>query len=290
MKKKLNIERIHIALLALLAVLVMGATIVVKISSFPAVTTPASGDLFLLASGATNKNVSYGNLKSSINATNVNGSGLANTLPFWLTTNRLSFVPNGEGILVNDGSGSLLWTTNVGSVVSTQIFNTVITTNLTVLNNLSVSNITVTNVTIQNNLTVSNLYTVNGNHNTLIVTQYVRLPWTTLTMSGSNVSAMNFAAASMFKLTLTNDGFLVAPSNLPGTNTAQTIQLFVAQDGTGGRGLTCTNGSWIIAGSGTSSNAVVSLTTNANAVTVLTFTTSPYSSTKVYGVVAAMSP
>src|SRR3989442_2232857 len=49
----------------------------------------------------------------------------------------------------------------------TNTYNTIITTNLTVLSTLTVSNITVTNVTIQNNLTVSNHFVINGKNNTL---------------------------------------------------------------------------------------------------------------------------
>jgi len=118
---------------------------------------------------------------------------------------------------------------------------------------------------------------------TVVVTNYVRMPWTTLTMTGSNVSSIDFAAASMFKVTLTNDAFFVAPSNLPGTNSAQTIQVHVLQDATGTRTLTMTNSAWVMAGSGTATNAVVALNTNANSVTVLTFVTSPFSATQVYG-------
>jgi hypothetical protein len=180
--------------------------------------------------------------------------------------------------------------TNTGAAGTTNYFNYVYATNLTVLNQLTVSNIVVTNVTVQNNLTVSNLYTVNGNHNTLIVTNYVQLPWTTLTMSGSNVSAVNLAAGSMFKLTLTNNAFFVAPTGLPGTNLSQSIQIHLLQDGTGTRTVTMTNSSWLLAGLGASTNAVPTINTNANGVTVLTFVTSPFSSTLLYGVPTAFTP
>jgi hypothetical protein len=119
-----------------------------------------------------------------------------------------------------------------------------------------------------------------------IFTNYVQMPWTTLTMTGSNVSTINLAAGSMFKLTLTNNAFIGAPSGLPGTNLAQTIQIHVAQDGTGVRTLTLTNAGWVLSGLGTSTNAVPAITTNANAVSVLTFSTSPFSSTLLYGVLA----
>jgi len=44
-----------------------------------------------------------------------------------------------------------------------------------------------------------------------------------------------------------------------------------------------TNSAWVMAGSGTATNAVVALNTNANSVTVLTFVTSPFSAAQVYG-------
>jgi hypothetical protein len=81
------------------------------------------------------------------------------------TTNRLSIANN---TLLLDGVA-------IGGSTSTNYYSTIITTNMTVLNSLTVSNISVTNVTVQNNLTVSNLYTVNGNHNTLIVTNALTL-------------------------------------------------------------------------------------------------------------------
>jgi hypothetical protein len=121
-----------------------------------------------------------------------------------------------------------------------------------------------------------------------VFTNFARFPWTTLTMSGSNVSSIDFAAGSYFRLVATNNAFLTAPSNLPGTNVAQVIQFAFIQDGTGTRTLTVTNGSWLLSGSGTSTNQVVPVNTNANATTYLTFVTSPDSATKVHGVPAAI--
>jgi hypothetical protein len=63
----------------------------------------------------------------------------------------LTTITNNVGILTNDGSGNFGFTTNI-----TQ--------------DITINNFTVTNLTVLNNLVVSNLYTVNGNHNTLIVT------------------------------------------------------------------------------------------------------------------------
>jgi len=129
-----------------------------------------------------------------------------------------------------------------------------------------------------------------GVSNIVTVANAVRMPWTTLTMTGSNVSTIDLNAGSYYKLVLTNDAFFGAPSNLPGTNTAQTIQIALQQDGTGARVVTMTNSAWMLSGSGTSTNAVPFITTNANGVSVLTFVSSPFSATKLLGVAAAIGP
>lgn len=96
------------------------------------------------------------------------GLGSANTLPKWSATNALTFIANGTGFLTNDGSGGFGFSTNIAQDVTIN--------NLTITSNLTVNTITVqSNLTVNNNLTVSNLYTVNGNHNTLIVTQAMTL-------------------------------------------------------------------------------------------------------------------
>jgi hypothetical protein len=205
------------------ALLLMGAVVITKTSQYPNLTTPGTNDLFLLArtNGAgTNFNIKYSDLKASINATNVIGSGSANSLAQWTATNKIGSLPNGEGVLVNDGSGAFVWTTNVGAIITTNIFNTIITTNQTIVNNLTVSNITVTNVTVQNNLTVSNLYTVNGKNNTLTVTNNLtivtngsltlsNLPAPSVLVLGTNRNVTN---ATLSGLTLGNDNTLTATS------------------------------------------------------------------------------
>src|SRR6266436_3204537 len=75
--------------------------------------------------------------------TNIPAVGLANTLTKWVTTNLLSYIPNGVGILTNDGAGNFGWTTNINQ-------------------DITVNNITTTNVT------ANNTYVVNGKNNTLI--------------------------------------------------------------------------------------------------------------------------
>lgn len=59
-----------------MALLAVAAT--VKISEYPAVTTPADTDKFLLASGSTNKNITYANLKTSVG---IPASNTVATLP-----------------------------------------------------------------------------------------------------------------------------------------------------------------------------------------------------------------
>lgn len=241
----------------------MAATTVTKISQYPQVTTPADTDLFLLASGSTNKNIKYSDVKSSINATNVNGSGTSNRLATWAGTNKLTSLANGtEGFVLGISNGIPTWVAVGGAGGTTNYFDITI---------------------------ISNAIFLSGKGNTLIITNNIQFPWNTLTMSGSNVSTLNLTN-TLFKLTLTNDAFIGIPTGFPGTNVGHTIQIHVAQDGTGGRSLMMTNASWVLSGSGTSTNAVVPLTTNANAVTILTWVTSPFSSSKLYGVAAATGP
>lgn len=123
-----------------------------------------------------------------------------------------------------------------------------------------------------------------------VITNYARFPVSTLTYnSGSNLNSIILTNASVFRLLLTNDAFFVAPTGMPTTNQCQTIILQLLQDSTGGRTVTMTNGSWVVQGSGQSTNAVLSITTNANAITMLTFATGLYSN-KLYGTVTPFVP
>lgn len=125
---------------------------------------------------------------------------------------------------------------------------------------------------------------------TQIVTNYIRFPWITLTLTTTNVSTVNLDSGTVFKLNLTTNGFFGAPSGLPGTNLAQTIQIHLQQDATGGRTITLTNSSWVLSGSSEAANAVPTINTNANGVTILTFASSPFSATKLYGVPTVFTP
>ncbi len=217
-----------------------------------------------------------------------------------VTTNTLA---NAVGVLTNNGSGGLGFSTNITQSVTYNNITTtnltvlnqltvsnLFTTNITVLNNLTVSNIVVTNVTVQNNLVVSNLYSVNGNHALLIVTNAVRMPWVTLTLTGTNVAQIDLNAGSMFRVYLAANAYFGTVANHPGTNTSQSIQIALIQDGTGSRTVTMTNTTWFLNGSGSSTNAVPSLNTNANGITILSFVTHPTNSVALVGVPATISP
>lgn len=149
------------------------------------------------------------------------------------------------------------------------------TTTNTVINSTTVNSTTINSSTV-------NYHLAKGSQ--LILTNDLLFAWNVLTMSGSNVSTISLTNGLMHKLTLTNNAFINAPTDFPGTNFGRTFQIHVAQDGTGGRTLMLTNSSWRLTPNG-STNQVAALTTNANAITVLTFTTSPFSSSLLYGVV-----
>jgi len=256
------------------------------ISSLPQITAPSTNTYFEVADmSATPKSrkLSIGDLRSTINSTNltlsVNGTNA--TTPNITNSANVTWSKNGSNLSASAISSVSVNATNT----TTPNFQD----SATVTWSKSGSNITAAAAGGDPAAPINNFYSTNnfflsGKGNTLIITQVVQFAWTTLTMSGSNVSAINLTNGTFFKLTLTNDAFMVAPINFPGTNFGNTIQLHVAQDGTGGRSLTLTNSSWQLSGSGTSSNAVASITTNANAVSILTFATSPFSSTKLYGV------
>ncbi len=154
----------------------------------------------------------------------------------------------------------------------------------------TVSVINVTNITVQNNLTVSNLYTVNGSHNLLIVTNAVRMPWVTLTLTGTNVQQIDLNAGSKFRVYLTNNAFFGGVANHPGTNISQDIQIALIENGAGAFGVTMTNSTWFLNGSSASANAQPTINTNANALTILTFVTSPTNAVQLLGVTATIAP
>src|SRR5439155_22652879 len=110
------------------------------------------------------------------------------------------------------------------------------------------------------------------------------------TISGSNISAINLGAWSMYKITLSTNAFFGAPTGFPGTNTSQSIQIALIQDSTGGRTVTFTNSAWLINGAGSSTNATPTINTNASGITILSFVTSPFSANQLLGVPTTIAP
>ena len=148
---------------------------------------------------------------------------------------------------------------------------------------------TITNTVINSttvNSTVINSTTINAHvakGGSLTITNAAIFRWETLTLSGTNVSSLNLTNSLLFKLTLTTNGFLDMPINFPGTNFGASFQIHVKQDSTGGRSLWATNSAWEV-GTDHSTNAMLAISTNANAVSVLTFVTSPFSASKLQAV------
>lgn len=71
----MNRKTTYTLLWAGLSLLAVAAT--VKISEYPAVTSPGNTDQFILASGATNKNITYANLKTAVNTGQATAAELA---------------------------------------------------------------------------------------------------------------------------------------------------------------------------------------------------------------------
>src|SRR6266568_4855867 len=122
---------------------VVGAALIVKkVSDYPNVTVPGTNDFFLLSitnAPGTNHNIKYSALKAAINATNL-------TLSVNATNANTPNLQDSATVTWSKSGSNLVATAAGGNVTNT--YNTIVTTNLTVLNSLTVSNITVTNVTV----------------------------------------------------------------------------------------------------------------------------------------------
>ncbi len=217
-------------------------------------------------------------------------SGGFSVLSNAITVVTISPIPGGNSLpaLNLDQYLQFKATTNRLTISST---NTLLLDNVPIVSGGATTTNTVINVTTINIET--NIFTVGKGGsltlNTFVLTNYIQFPWTTLSYASTSNITVNLTN-SMFKLTLTNNAYFGVPTGLPGTNLAQTIQIALLQDGTGTRTVTMTNAAWLVAGSGASTNAVPTINTNANGVTILTFVTSPFSSTLLYGVPTAFTP
>lgn len=143
-----------VPLLVLCAFLVLGATTIIKISSFPNTTTAANGDLFLLASGSTNKNISWAQLKQQI-GTNPPTVTIVNVS---ITTNAfISYLTNINQYVTNQYV-SFSYTTNLYTVNNFLQF---ITNNFLYTTNFYSDYATNSYLTVQNTFNVSGKATLN---------------------------------------------------------------------------------------------------------------------------------
>lgn len=203
-----------IALAVIPLLLFVAATIVVtKISEYPNTTTVGTNDLFVIASGVTNKNVKYGDLRRIIledgnpdtfNATNLYITEQIITSNFY-TTNI--FVENNEYV-------SNFYATNV-FVTNAYITNLTVN-NITNVNNEYVTNLYVTNLTVQTITNVSNEYVTN-----LYVTNLTVNNITNVTEVTSNLFVTNLYVTNLYATNIYNSNFFTTnlfTTNLYATN------------------------------------------------------------------------
>src|SRR5436853_3591994 len=76
------------------------------------------------------------------------------------------------------------------------------------------------------------------NIDNLTVTNFIRGPRVVLGLSGTNVTGLDLNLGTEFILRLTTNIFFGTPSNIPNTNTWQTIAIHLINDGTGGYSVT----------------------------------------------------
>lgn len=253
---KINLSNRSAGGLALLVALLCVAATITKISDYPAVTVPATNDLFLLASGATNKNITYANLKAAIGT---NGAGTTQYFDYSVVVTQSFKISKG------------------GSLSISNVF-TIYTNGVLTLSNLPAPAVLV--IGADGNVTNANLAGLTLSGNTLTAsggsvnsTNY-RSAVIALTMTGTNVddNQIDFLKTNQcYRLTLTGNAFFgdKVCTNVPDTNSFQWLQLNLVQDSTGARSVTFTNS--IFAGV----NGTFFITTNAGAWDSLTLINSP---------------
>ena len=214
------------ALLGAVALSLMAATVAVvkKVSDYPRVTTPGTNDLILLSvpatnglfgTGSTNKAVSYGNLKSSINAAN---QPTNSNLTLWSAIapsakqDALGFTPQATN------SNLTLWSAIAPSSKQAA------SANLNDWSALSTNALT-TGAPGQTNIyditIITNSYVVNGKNNTLIITNQLILQQAALTYA-TNVT-LNFDTQAYKTVSLTGN-ITFATTNL-GAGKSMTVKL-----------------------------------------------------------------
>lgn len=236
----------HLGLLALTSAFVIGATIVTKVSDYPNVSIPADTDLFVLASGSTNKNIRFNQLREAI------GSSSAPITNLVVYTNSVNVFKGGRVTITN---------------------------NITILTNGTISHQNLpwpsvllvgtdgneTNA-ILSGLTLSgNTLTATGSGSGLVET-VVTLGWSTTNITGFDCTTNGVS----YYLLLTNNCLFGSStfSNLPTKSQYRTFVLCLQQDSTGGYTPKFTNSvvKW-------SEGVQPVITTNAGAVSYLYFHT-----------------
>jgi len=190
--------KLLLMVVALAVLPVHSATVVIKVSQFPNVTTPAGSDLFLLASTTTNKNITFNQLKDALGTnpatvTVLNNLYVSNAFFTNLTVlnefhGKTSFITN--LYLINANTNFYLFNTNIynnNTYVSNYFYTNVINnapvsnaffTNFFITNHYA-TNMTVTNY-FQGNTFISNYFNTNVYNNSFVSNYYVTNLFTTV--------------------------------------------------------------------------------------------------------------
>ncbi len=244
-------RRIFTTLAGLLALISIAATLIVKISEFPAVTTPSDTDLFLLASGSTNKNVTFANLRNALGGSSTNVVNNLYSTNVYSTTNYYTVGKGGKLIVTNgitplDVTASSLLRVDSNQKIAATTVGTGLSFDGTTLSASSsgggsalyVNGTSVTNANFKDGafIVIDTVATTNLSVRPLATV-------TTLTWSGTNLVGMDLAASKVFKITLTNSAFFATSTfaNLPTTSQYAEWVLMVQEDSTGGYFLNFTN-------------------------------------------------
>lgn len=210
---------------------------------------------FWVNTAATNSFICVDSTLNAARWNQVDSAGVGNSLPSG---------GNAGEVLVNVSSGQGVWT------------NTLNVTSINVSNRFTPDLIGTNNGAIGRPIGLTTALT-NGPIADLILNS-VRFTPTVLTYAGGTNITIDLNAGTIFKLVLTNTAFFATPSNVPGTNSNQTITVQFQQDATGGRSVTWTNGTFKWPG-----GTVPTITTNAGAISVVTFNNSTFTNAFLLG-------
>lgn len=252
-----------------------------KISQYPNTPVLSSGDLFVLASGSTNKNISWNQLKLIL------PGGTNSTVNIFYVTNIYATNIYATNIFTTNITAYNTWTTNIYSsnFYTTNIYSTYnyltniyasteYVTNIYVTNgyftniyssynyltNIYVSNAYVTNIYVDTsyitNLYVSNEYVTNINAKNLYVTNllYFETNATTVYTIATNASATTNIVVDLSQpiqlLSLSQSATLLWTTNRPATDTNAQMVMLILDNFSGGNLTLNTNASigWKIDG------------------------------------------